>query len=92
MLINNKYFIDLRTLILIFMKKTSSKFFLSFVCLFFNFIAFAQIPATEDSEGCLQCDDAPAAPINTKLLWLAIIGIIYAYSIFRKSQKIKAAN
>lgn len=74
------------------MKKTSSKFFLSFVCLFFNFIAFAEDIGTDDADGCLQCDDTPAAPINTKLLWLAIVGILYAYSIFRKSQKIKAAN
>ena len=74
------------------MKKTSSKFFLSFVCLFFNFIAFAQSPGTNDGDECLECDETPAAPINTKLLWLAIVGILYAYSIFRKSQKIKAAN
>lgn len=46
--------------------------------LLIDFIAFAQ-PGSDDGSGGLEGDDAPAAPINSKLILLLIIGLVYAY-------------
>ena len=32
-------------------------------------------------------DDPPASPINTKLIWLAIVGVSFAFLYFRKQIK-----
>lgn len=47
-----------------------------------DFVMFAQ-PGTGDEDGCLECDDPPPAPINSKLFWLAVFGIAFAFYHFR---------
>ena len=47
-----------------------------------DFVVFAQ-PGTDDGGGGLEDDDPPAAPINSKLIWLAIFGIVYAVYYFK---------
>ena len=53
-----------------------------------NFIAFAQNPADDDGTGGLEGNDNPTAPINSKLIFLGIIGIMYVYYTFYKKRKL----
>lgn len=71
------------------MKMNQQRFFLLFALLLFNFVAFAQ-PGIGNDTNDLENDDLPAAPINAKLIWLAIAGIIFAYYTFKKSRSIRA--
>lgn len=76
------------------MKNIFYKSLLIFVFLFLDFTAFAQVfegPAEEDENGNLQGDDVTAS-INTKLIWLAIIGLAFAYYIIKKRSTIKIAQ
>ena len=59
---------------------------LYFLCLFlFNdFIIFAQGDGNED--GDLENPD-PALPIDGKLIWLGIIGIVFAFYIYKRKTK-----
>ena len=52
-----------------------------------DFMMFAQ-PGTDDGSGDLEGDDAPDAPINSKLIILGIVGIIYVYYTFYKKKQI----
>jgi len=52
-----------------------------------DFVAFAQ-PGDDDGSGGLEGDDAPPAPINGKLVWLAIVAILYAFYSIRKNRRI----
>ncbi|NUY82115.1 hypothetical protein HUK80_14520 [Flavobacterium sp. MAH-1] len=61
-------------------------YFLSFFLLI-DFMAFAQ-PGDDDENGDLEGDDPAPAPINGKLIWLAIVGILFAYYSYKKSRKI----
>lgn len=59
-----------------------------------DFILFAQIgsgPGDEDNNGGtgLEGGDPPAAPINVRLWIFIIIGIAYAYLVFKKINNIK---
>ncbi len=47
---------------------------------------FAQ-PGDDDGSGGLEGNDPPPAPINTKLIWLVVLGLIYAYYSIRKYRK-----
>lgn len=66
------------------------KLFKIYVLSFFlltDFILFAQ-PGDDDGGGGLEGNDPPPAPINTKLIWLCIAAILFAfYSYRRKIQK-----
>jgi hypothetical protein len=44
-------------------------------------------PGDDSDNGNLEDNDAPAAPINGKLIFLAIAGIIFAFYTFRKYRK-----
>lgn len=50
----------------------------------FSFVAFAQIDPPAD-------DDPPPASIDSKLIWLAIIGIVFAMYYF-KNKFLKTEN
>ncbi len=48
-----------------------------------DFVLFAQ-PGDDDGSGGIEGDDAPAAPIDGKLLWLAIVSILFAFYYLNK--------
>ena len=56
-----------------------SLFFLS------NFVIYAQ--GEDDENGNLQGNDAPNAPINSKLIILLIFGILLAFYAFKRNRK-----
>jgi hypothetical protein len=72
------------------MKKTINNsikiFIFSFVFLS-DFIMFSQTPGDDTGDGTLEGDDAPVAPINSKLIVLALAGIIFAVYTFRNNRK-----
>ncbi len=53
---------------------------------FVSFLSFAD-PIEPPAD-----DDPPPAPINTKLIWLAVAGIIFVYFYFRKQAKTTSQN
>ena len=68
------------------MKKNFLNFYIFAIVLFSDFVMFAQ-PGDDSDGGDLEDDDAPQAPINGKLIWLAIVGILFAvYTLRRKSR------
>jgi hypothetical protein len=52
-----------------------------------DFVMFAQEPGDEDDNGDLEGGDELPVPINGKLLWLAILGILFALYIYRRDRK-----
>ena len=64
------------------MKSIYKIYILTFLLLS-DFILFAQ-PGDDDGGGGLEGDDAPPAPIDGKLIWLAIVSILFAFYIFNK--------
>jgi hypothetical protein len=62
------------------------KFYLLSFLVLSDFIAFAQ-PGDDDGGGGLEGGDPEPAPINSKLLLLAITGILFAVYSFRKYRK-----
>ena len=65
------------------MKTPMFKIYLLCFMLLSNFAMYAQFP-TEDEDGLLQEDDAPAAIISQKLIWLVAAGILLALYYFNK--------
>jgi len=65
------------------MKKDNFFKFCIVVSMFlFDFAVFAQGgPGDDDDNGGLEGDDPPPVPINGKLIWLAIKGILFALYI-----------
>ncbi len=71
------------------MKKNLLKFYIFTFVLFSDFVIFAQGPGDDDDSGDLEGeDDLPAAPINSKIIWLAIVGILFALYTYRRHRKI----
>ncbi len=66
--------------------KSLYKFYVLAIVLFSDFALFAQ-PGDDDGGGGLEGDDTPAAPINGKLIWLGIIGILFAFHYFSKKRQ-----
>ena len=50
-----------------------------------NFAIYAQ--GDEDNNGNLEGNDPPNAPINSKLIFLLIFGIILAFYAFKRNRK-----
>ncbi|HEY0091391.1 MAG TPA: hypothetical protein VGB43_02800 [Flavobacterium sp.] len=70
------------------MKKNFLQLYIFITVLFSDFIMFAQGgPGDDDTGGGLEDDDAPQAPINGKLLWLAIAGILFAIYVYKTRRK-----
>ena len=73
------------------MKKNILQSFLLLSFLFLDFVAFAQ-PGDLSDDGLETDDDAPVASINGKLIWLAILGIAFAYYTYKKTRKVEVTN
>lgn len=56
--------------------------------LLIDFIAFAQGPGDGNGTGDLEGNDAPAAPIDSKLILLLIIGLVYGYYQVKRYKKV----
>jgi mannose/fructose/N-acetylgalactosamine-specific phosphotransferase system component IIC len=73
------------------MKRNYKKIVLSFVLLTFSFVSFAQLPnpdGTDGIDGGPGTTDPPAE-INSKLILIAIIGLVFAYYQFKsKTRKV----
>lgn len=69
------------------MKKSLFRIFIFGFMLLSDLAMFAQLP-TEDEDGDLQDEDAPAVKIKKKIIWLAIAGIIYAFYRFKARSKV----
>lgn len=50
-----------------------------------DFRLFAQ--GDDNDDGDLEGDDPPAAPINTKLIYLALVGIAFVFYTLQKRKK-----
>lgn len=62
------------------------KFYLLTFVLLSDFVAFAQ-PGDDDGGGGLEGGDPQPAPINGKLILLAITGLLFVIYTFRKNNK-----
>ena len=67
------------------MKFTNFKFLATIIMAFISFLSVAQ-PIDPPAD-----DDPPPAPINTKLIWLTVIGIAFMFYYF-KNRKSFATN
>ena len=63
------------------MKSNLFKLYATLMMSFVSFLSFAD-PIDPPAD-----DDPPASPINTKLIWLAIVGVSFAFLYFRKQIK-----
>ena len=68
--------------------KNVYKFYLLTFVLFSDFVMFAQAgPGDDDGGGGLEGGDPPPVPINSKLIVLAIMGILFIVYTFRRNKK-----
>lgn len=75
------------TLNKVFMKNALKYYTLAFM-LFLDFVAFAQTgPGDEDGGGGLEGEDPAPAPVNGKLILLALVGVLFVIYTFRKNRK-----
>lgn len=63
------------------MKSNLLKFYATLMMAFISFISYAD-PLNPPAD-----DDPPPAPINTKLIWLAVVGIVFAFYYFNQKSK-----
>lgn len=70
------------------MKSSLLKFYLFTFLLVSDFYAFAQ-PGTDNIDGDLEGNDDPPTSINTKVVYLALIGIAFAFFYFSKKREEK---
>lgn len=68
------------------MKSLYKIYILAFVLLS-DVMLFAQPGDDDGTGGGLEGDDTPAAPINGKLIWLALVGISFAFYYFNKKRQ-----
>lgn len=73
------------TYLLNIMKRFYQFYLIAFVLLS-DFVMFAQ-PGDDDGGGGLEGDDTPAAPIDGKLIWLAIAGVFFSLYYFKSKQQ-----
>lgn len=62
------------------------KFYLLAFILLSDFVVFAQ-PGDDDGGGGLEGGDPQPAPINGKLIWLAITGILFVMYTYKKARR-----
>ena len=73
------------------MKKKFLNAFILTALLLTDFVVFAQGPGDDDDDGGLEGDDPDPVPINGKLIWLAIVGILFAIYTYRSYNRKKEA-
>ncbi len=61
------------------MKFNYKTIFLSLAMLVVSFATYAQLPDSGDQSDTSDTESDPDASISTKLIWLAIVGIAFAY-------------
>ena len=64
------------------------KYYILTFVLLSDFMIFAQEPGDDDGTGGLEGGDPPAAPINSKLIFLAILGLIFVFYTIKNKRKI----
>lgn len=69
------------------MKNKVQHVFLVSLFLLVDLAVFAQ-PGDDDGSGGLEGNDPPPAPINSHLIWLGILAILFALYSFRKYRKL----
>jgi hypothetical protein len=69
------------------MKNNLFKIYILSFFLLADFVAFAQPGDDDGTPGGLEGNDPPPAPINGKLIWLAILGILFAFYSIKKYKK-----
>ncbi|RZJ75677.1 MAG: hypothetical protein EOO45_04810 [Flavobacterium sp.] len=67
------------------MKNNLLKFYFLAFLLVSNVVAFAQ--STDTADGTLEDNDLPPTSISPKLIYLALVGIAFAFYYFSKSRK-----
>ena len=67
------------------MKHNFLKLYISCFFILSNVVMFAQ--GDDDDDGDLEGNDPPPVPINPKLIYLLIVGVIFAFYHFRKVRK-----
>lgn len=67
--------------------KNLIKFGLFAFFLMSDFMVFAQQPGDEDNNGNLEGGDPAPAPINGKLIFLVLAGLVFAIYTFRRNRK-----
>ncbi|KGO87813.1 hypothetical protein Q765_04805 [Flavobacterium rivuli WB 3.3-2 = DSM 21788] len=73
------------------MKNSLLKWYMLVFILASNFVVFAQGDPTQEGLPTDPELEAGDSPINGKLIWLAIVGIAFAYAYYVKLQKDKNA-
>ncbi len=68
------------------MKNSLKFYFVTLLLLASDFVAFAQ-PGDDDGGGGLEGDDPQPAPIDSKLIILLIIGILFVFYTYKKSRR-----
>lgn len=68
------------------MKNLVKYYILTFILLS-DFVLFAQEPGDDDGTGGLEGGDPPPAPINSKLVILAILGLIFVFYTIKNKRK-----
>jgi hypothetical protein len=68
------------------MRNYYKKFILSIITLIVSFSSFAQIPNADEAGGG---GGDPPAPIDNQIIWLAVIGLLFA--VYAISSRIKKA-
>lgn len=78
------------------MKNSLLKWYMLAFMLVSNFVVFAQTdvdgdPSDETPPNTPPLEEGDPVPVNGKLIWLAIVGIAFAYAYYVKLQKEKNA-
>jgi hypothetical protein len=68
--------------------KTLIKYYILIFCLFADFVMFAD-PGADIEGGGIEDNDPPPAPINGKLLFLAIAGVLFILYTYKKNKQQK---
>lgn len=73
------------------MKQNLFKLYLLSFFILSDFIVFAQGPGDDDDDGGLEDDDPPATPINSKLIWLLVVALLYGAHTYYRNRAAKKA-